>query len=167
MRWLSFFILAYVALGLQTGLARAIEWKSAVPDFVLLAVIFLSLNAPRDTALLACFILGLLRDLAGDGTLGLYALSYGIVALIIVGIQQAVARRNPVTHFMLALLGGVLIAVILSVHAWLRPAEVHVHPSLVPLYSSALYSAVLAPFLIAILQRAIKLFRFQSARGRI
>src|SRR5580704_6795193 len=144
MRWLSFFILAYVALGLQLGLARAIEWKDAAPDFVLLAIIFLSLNAPRDTALLACFILGLLRDLAGDGTLGLYALSYSMVALIIVGVQQAVARRHPVMHFMLTLLGGLLIAIILSLHAWLRPAEPHVHPPLVPLYLSALYSAVLA-----------------------
>jgi rod shape-determining protein MreD len=161
MRWLSFFILAYVALGLQIGLARAIEWKEAVPDFVLLAVIFLALNAPRDTALLACFILGLLRDLAGDGTLGLYALSYGIVALVIVGIQQAVARRHPVTHFMLALLGGVLVAVILSLHAWLRPAEPHVRPPIEPLYSSAVYSAVLAPFFISALQSTSRGFRFQ------
>ena len=34
MRWLSFFILAYIALGLQTGLSRAIQWDSATPNFV-------------------------------------------------------------------------------------------------------------------------------------
>ena len=167
MRWLSFFILAYVMLGLQSGLARAIEWKSASPDFVLLAVIFLALNAPRDTALLACFILGLLRDLSGDGTLGLFALSYGVVAVIVAGVQQAVNRKHPVTHFLLALIGGIVVAIVLALHGWIRPPEPGGRPPMGPLIYSAIYSAALAPVVLSALQKIIRLFRFQTARGRI
>jgi rod shape-determining protein MreD len=167
MRWISFLILAYVSLGLQTGLARAIEWHSASPDFVLLAVIFLALNAPRDAALLACFILGLLRDLSGDGTLGLFALSYGAIGVIIVGIQQAVHRKHPVTHSVLALFGGIVVAFILSLHGWIRPSEPGAHPHVGPYFSSAVYSAILAPIILAFLDKAVPLFRFQTARGRI
>jgi rod shape-determining protein MreD len=161
MRWLTFIILAYITLGLQSGLARAIEFHSASPDFTLLAVIFLALNAPRDTALLACFILGLLRDLTGDGTLGLFALSYGSVAVLITGIQQAVNRKHPATHIILTLLGGTIVAIILSLHAWLRPSESGIHPHVAPFFTSAIYSAVLAPLVVGLLDRVSPIFRFQ------
>jgi rod shape-determining protein MreD len=160
MRWPSFFILAYVVLGLQAGLARAIEWNGAVPNFVLLAVVFIALNAPRDAALLACFILGAMHDLTSQGTLGLLAFSYGLVATFVLGIQQAVRRRHPVTHFMLALLGGIVTAIVLSMHGWLRMS---VHPPVLPLFYTAIYSAVLAPVLLAILQRMNRLFHFQRS----
>jgi rod shape-determining protein MreD len=163
MRWPSFFILAYVALGLQAGLARAIEWNGAVPNFVLLAVVFIALNAPRDTALLACFILGAMHDLTSQGTLGLLAFSYGLVAAFIVGIQQAVRRRHPLTHFMLALLGGIVTAVVLAVHGWLRPLTAGVHPPILPLFTAAVYTAILAPVLLAILQRMNRVFHFQRS----
>ncbi|MGA2442566.1 MAG: rod shape-determining protein MreD [Tepidisphaeraceae bacterium] len=161
MRWPSFFILAYVALALQAGLARAIEWNGAAPNFVLLAVVFIALNAPRDAALLACFILGAMHDLTSQGTLGLLAFSYGLVATFVLGIQQAVRRRHPVTHFTLALLGGIVTAIVLSLHAWLRPPAAGMHPPILPLFTAALYTAILAPLLLAILQRMNRVFHFQ------
>jgi rod shape-determining protein MreD len=177
MRPLSYFILAYITLGLQAGIARAIQWNTAGPNFVLLAVIFIALNAPRDTALLACFGLGAMQDLTSGGTMGLYAFSYGIVAVMIVAIQQAVYRRHPLTHFMLALVTGILVAIILAIHNWLRPpapeiisAGQHlppIHTPILPLFYTAIYSAILAPFLIGGLQYFNRLFRFQSARRRM
>ncbi len=63
MRWPPFFILAYIVLGMQIGLSGIVNVHGAKPDFVLMAAIFIALNASRDPALLGCFILGLLRDL--------------------------------------------------------------------------------------------------------
>jgi rod shape-determining protein MreD len=177
MRPLSYFILAYITLGLQAGIARAIQWHSAGPNFVLLIVIFIALNAPRDTALLACFGLGAMQDLTSGGTMGLYALCYGIVALFIVAIQQAVYRRHPVTHLMLAIVTGFIVALILAFHGWLRPPGPErapdgqhlpaIHSPVLPLFYTAIYSAILAPFLLGGLQRISRLFRFQSARRRM
>ena len=66
MRWLAFFILAYVMLGLQIGLSGFIEIHHA-PNFLLLVVVFIAINACRDTALAACLLLGLLQDLLMPG----------------------------------------------------------------------------------------------------
>ncbi|HEY1923211.1 MAG TPA: rod shape-determining protein MreD [Tepidisphaeraceae bacterium] len=177
MRPLSYFILAYITLGLQAGIARAMQWNTAAPNFVLLAVIFIALNAPRDIALLACFGLGAMQDLTSGGTMGLYSFCYGIVALFILAIQQAVYRKHPVTHFMLALFAGILVAFILAIHGWLRPPGPlkapdgqhlsAMHSPIMPLFYTAVYSAILAPFILGILQRISRAFRFQSARRRM
>jgi rod shape-determining protein MreD len=167
MRWLSFFILAYFALGLEAGLSRAIEWRTASPDFVLLAVVFIALNAPRDTAMLAGFILGALHDLTGQGTLGLYAFSYGMAAVFIISVQQAVNRRHPLAHFVLTGFAGLIVAIIVSLHGWIRPPAPGVHPPAIPLFYSAAYSAILAPFVLAGLQKIRGVFHFQTNRGRM
>jgi rod shape-determining protein MreD len=177
MRWLSYFILAYITLGLQAGIARAIEWNTAEPNFVLLAVVFIALNAPHDTALLACFGLGAMQDLASGGTMGLFAFSYGLVALFILAVQQAVYRRHPLTHFMLVLVAGIGVALVLSIHGWLRPPGPEnapgglrlppVHAPVLPLFYAAIYSAILAPLILGGLQRISRVFRFQSSRRRM
>jgi rod shape-determining protein MreD len=163
MRWLAFFILAYICLGLNAGLARAMEWRSATPDFILLAAVFIAISAPHDTALLACFILGFLHDLSGEGTLGLLAFSYGIAAIFLVAGHHAVNRRNLVAQAALAAMAGFLIAIVVTIHNWLR-APMHIPAS--PMFLSAVYSGILAPVLIPILLRMQRLFRFQrSMRG--
>ena len=162
MRWLSFFIFAYIMLSLQSGIARAMEWHSAGPNFVLLAVVFISLNAPRDTALLACFMLGAMHDLTSQSTLGLFAFIYGLVAIFIASIQQAVYRRHPITQFILVLLAGTLTAIILAIHGWIHPPG----PGTTA-FISAVYSAILAPFVLGGLQQIIGVFHFQSRRGRM
>jgi rod shape-determining protein MreD len=175
MRWITYFILAYVALGLQTGIARAMDFHGASPNLVLLAVIFIAINAPRDAALLGCFILGVGQDLSSQGTMGLYAISYGLVAMFIISTQNAVYREHPLTHFTLAFIGGLMTAFVLGFHEWVRPSSPReyagqslpvVRFALMPLFYTALYSAVLAPILIGILQKSKKVFRFQSARRR-
>jgi rod shape-determining protein MreD len=163
MRWLSFFILAYIILGLQTGLARALEFNSAAPNFVLIAMIFIVLNAPRDTALLAAFILGSLHDMTSQGILGLLAFSYALAAAMILPIAKGLHRRHPATHFALVLAAGILTAIILSLQASIRPPTGALRPPTKILFSSALYTAILAPFLLPLLQRTAKLFHFQRS----
>jgi rod shape-determining protein MreD len=167
MRWFSFFILTYLALGLQSGLARAIEFDHAAPDFVLLAAVFIALNAPHDTALLACFILGVLSDLAFGGTMGLFAFVYGMVGIFIASAQRAIGYRHPAAHFILTLSAGLIAAVILALHAWLRPPLAAGHYPVLPLFSSALYTAILAPVVLGILQKFRGVFRFHTSRGRM
>jgi cell shape-determining protein MreD len=118
-----------------------------------------------------------MQDLTSGGTMGLFAFSYGIVALFIVAIQQAVYRRHPLTHFMLVLVMGIMVAMILAIHGWLRPPGPEkspdgqhlaaVHAQIMPLFYTAVYSAILAPFVLGALQRMSRVFRFQSARRRM
>ena len=169
MRWFPFFILAYVALSLQIGLSGFDHMYGARPDFVLMAAIFIALNAPRDQALLGCFVLGLLRDLLAGGTpLGLMALVYGLVGMFVISTQEIVYREHFLTHFSLGLAGGLLSGAVVFLHgciySWLHAAHKLPRPSVGPLISGAIYTAILAPILLLAMQRMKKFFAFRSAR---
>ncbi len=163
MRWISFFILAYLGLGLQTGISAAMATHGAGPNLVLIMVVFIAMNAPRDAALMGAFLLGFMQDLCAQGPMGLYAFSYGIVAMFVGASKQALHREHPLTHFTLTLMGGIIAGIILLARSYLhRPAL-----SVAPLFYTALYSAILAPVLLGILQRLAVAFRFQTPRRRM
>lgn len=176
MRWLAFAILAYVAVGLQIGLAPYVRYHGASPNLVLLAVVFIAVNAPRDVALIGCFALGFLQDLVTQQQPGLFALSYGIVALGVVNTHQVVYKGHPLTHFSLAMAAGVVTAVVILIHGWVRPPGPRVLDGAVVLprvrvsgtieLTRVLYTAVLAPFVLGAMQRAKTPFGFHGGRRK-
>ena len=102
MRWLAYVILAYIAIAVQIGLGPYVRYRGAQPNLVLLAAVFIALNAPRDAALLGCFCMGVLQDLVTQQPPGLFALSYGLTAMVAVSVHQVVYREHPLTHFLVA-----------------------------------------------------------------
>jgi rod shape-determining protein MreD len=163
MRWLTYFILAYLTLGLQIGLSGHIVVGGARPNLVLLAVIFIAINAPRDAALLGCFVLGCLQDLTTQQPLGIFALAYGLVAMFTISTQQIVYRGHPLTHFSLALIGSFLTDAVILLHGWIRGPRIS--PML--LFYSALYTAILAPIVLGMLHQLKKAFAFQTPRRSV
>ena|SRR5690242_9945072 len=168
MKWLSYFILAYLALGLQIALTGFVEVKGAAPNFVLLVVVFLSLNTPREPALLGCFLLGLMQDLLTLQPLGTWAVAYSLTAYFVLSTQEIVYPSHPLTHFSMTLAGGILCGVVLTTHAWLY-AKLHgplnAQSKAVGVFGSALYSAVLAPILLGVLQRMKPTLGFRRSRN--
>src|SRR5437899_56237 len=110
MRWLTYFILAYIALGLQVGLAPSMAFQGAAPNLVLICAIFIAINARREPALLGCFGLGAMQDLLTQQPLGLFALGYGLVGMFVVSTQELVYREHPLTHFSMTFSGGLITA---------------------------------------------------------
>src|SRR3954468_22143704 len=102
MRLPAYLILVYVTIGLQVGLGELLRVGGSKPDLVLLAVIFIAINAPRDAALLGAFGIGLAQDLLSLSPLGVYALAYSLVAMFTISTQELVYRAHPLTHFSLA-----------------------------------------------------------------
>ena len=178
MRWVTFFILAYVVLGLQAGMSAYVQFRGAAPNLVLLAMLFIVLCAPRDAALLGAFGLGLMQDLLTQQPLGLYAFAYGLIAMLVSSGQSVLRRDHPVTHVSMALVGSVICSILILVHGWIRapgPARnvdglpmlsaVRVSPTVL-LYQT-LYTALLAPLVLGALMRVRKVFAFQTRRHRI
>jgi len=171
MRWLPYILLGYVALGLQVGLTDALSFHDGPPNFVLLAVVFMCLSMPRKPALLGSFFLGLAQDCLSQHPAGLYALSYGLTALLIRGTHQVIFGHHPLAHVALTLLGGVITAVMLSLHSLIHPAAARmldssvvvpaIHDSPWPLLISAVYTALIAPGVLWLLNRA----RHRPERG--
>jgi rod shape-determining protein MreD len=172
MRWLPFFILAYVALGVQSGLSGYDQVYRGRPNLVLLAALFVAVHAQRDAALLAAFVLGLMQDLLTDSPLGLNAFAYGAIAAIIVNVQEVVYRDHVLTHVSLGLVGGLIYAAIVYLHGlvyhWAHAGRSSSsswsRPSLLPLLAGAVYTAALAPVMLYVLQRFRRVFGFRAVR---
>jgi len=166
MRWLSYFILAYLALGAQVAVRPFVSVGEAVPNFLLMIVVFLAMNAPREPALLGCFFLGLMQELLTLQALGTWATSYTLVAMLVLSLQEVVYGEHPLTHFSLVLVGGILCGVVLVLHGVLYPL-LHKLPrqslGLRP-FGDALYSALLAPIILGVLQRMKGVFSFRRIR---
>jgi rod shape-determining protein MreD len=179
MRWFAYFILAYFAIALQIGLAPFLRYHGAAPNLVLLAAVYIALNAPRDAALLGCFCLGVLQDLVTQQQPGLFALAYGLTGLVVFNVHQVVYREHPLTHFSLVLVGGLITAAVLLAHGWVHPpspraAATPGSPALPAIrlspateFTRVAYTAVLAPVVLGLLQRAKKAFAFQPQRRKV
>jgi rod shape-determining protein MreD len=161
MRWPAYFLLVYVAVGLQIGLGEFLRIGGAKPDLVLLAVIFITINAPRDAALLGAFGIGMLQDVVKLSPLGLYALAYSLVGTVMIRMQELVSRTHPLAHFGLALLGGTVAAMVVLIHGWIKGPAAPVGE----LMGGVLYTALLAPLVLAGLTAARKLFAFSRRRA--
>src|SRR4051794_26128646 len=121
MRWFSFFILAYVTLGVQIGLSGYATLGSARPNFALIVAVFIAMNAPRDAAVLGCFLLGLGQDLLTPSPLGLYALEYALLGMFVVATQDLLYREHFLTHMTLGFVGALLTGLITLIHGWIYP----------------------------------------------
>jgi rod shape-determining protein MreD len=165
MRLLIYLILAYVMVGLQIGLAPFLRLHGAEPNFVLMAAVFIAINAPREPAMLACFVLGIVQDFvtAPSSRLGLYGLSYGFFALFAAGSATVVVRGHPIVHFAVTLLGGAITALIVALNArFTSPGQSWKVLGVMML--SAVYSAIVAPVVIGILHRIRRRFQFDPIR---
>ena len=116
----------------------------------LLAAVFVALNAPRDTALPACFLVGLLQDcFSVPHPVGVFAFAYGLVGYFVANIQDTVYREHPLTHLTLTLIGGFITWLIVAVNAWvygwLHRGDAYAGQPLLPLLGIALYTALLSP----------------------
>jgi rod shape-determining protein MreD len=161
-------------MGLQLGLGPFIAYHGASPNLVLLAAVFVAVNAPRGQGLMACFFLGFIQDLGTLQTFGLFALCYGLVALIIANTQQVVYKDHPLTHFSLTLGAGLLTAAVIIAQGWLHPplpqaldmkaVDKPYHISATIELTRVIYTAILAPFVLGLMKRTKPMFGFSSGR---
>lgn len=158
MRWFSFIILAYVALGVQLGLG-GLAYVNRV-DFPLLAAAFIAINARRDVALPACFVLGLLHDLLGAVTpVGGYALAYSLVALMVAGTDRALSVEHPFTHFIVTFVGGLIVTIVLLLIGWRWGTP----PPFWASIAGVFYTAILALPVMWSLTKMRRTFRFKTS----
>lgn len=141
MHLLPYIILGYLAVGVQVGLDGFVHLGRASPNLVLIVAVFLALVVPRDVARLACFALGLMQDLLTQQTLGLYAISYGLVGVIVGNSQAMVFREQPLTHAAATLLGSSLTWAVVIVHGWVLGPP----PSLATAFYSTSLTTLIAP----------------------
>lgn len=123
MNWLAFALLAWLALGMQLGLAPLLSpgSGSVSGSFVIPVLVYVALHAPSRTAVWAALVLGVLIDLTspmprGDGgeayVLGPHAIGCFAAAHFTLAARGLVIKRNPIAFTVLCVLAAAVAAVI-------------------------------------------------------
>lgn len=166
-----FSLVAWVAVGLETGLKPALQLGPTpiAPSFIVPVAVLIAMFAPSAVALWSCLLLGVLADLTwsiprtdtGLATLvGPYALGYLLGGQLVLALRGVMVKRNPLTLGFLsgaaAIVVNVVVVAIITLHPFLYDEPIHWNPTsqLLARLSAALYTGVLgillAPGLLAI-----------------
>ena len=168
MRWIPVILLAPVALAIQTVVAPRVEIFHARPDVLLILLLFFVLYAPADQAVLTGWLLGAAADLLTVERRGLVTASYGLTAMAVVAVREYLFRFSLLTQFAVTLIACAFVRVSwLTFDRWIHAGADRGGASWgIDVIGSAIYTAVLAPPLFALLLRVVGLFRvFRSAGG--
>jgi rod shape-determining protein MreD len=111
-----------------------------------------ALTARRDDALIACWFIGLAADLTGLGyphhaSIGISALSMGLIALFIVSVRNLTFRDSVITQIFFCFAVSFLHAALVGAYArYAAPNHLPLWDVLTLGFYGAIYTALLAPY---------------------
>ena len=174
MRWITFFLLLYLATALQA--AHLGQWSEVGYfhlEYLVLVAIFYALFAEDDSALLAGFWSGLVYDLTSQSLLGTQALLLGLIVLGLVKIRKHIFRNNTLSQIVMTFLATIIFLLgrmaLESAVLWAcgRPVNMGSPMQSVGVaFSSAVYTAVLAPFVFRLIFMLGPLLGFEPPHHR-
>ena len=152
MHWVRFSVILFLLTVLQSTVAPFVAVHTIRPDFMVIFAVYCALCARTHDALFACWIIGLLIDLAGlsysdRANVGFHALALGLAGLVIVKTRNLTFREGMASHLFYTFLTTFLLTTVLGWHmlyghgAWNRFGEY----VMVALYTAA-YTSILAPY---------------------
>ncbi|UCC29469.1 MAG: rod shape-determining protein MreD [Phycisphaerales bacterium] len=166
MRWLSFILLAATALTLQSAIAPRFELFGVRPDWLLVVVVFFAMHAPPRDAAIGAWIVGGCADLMTIERLGLMALTYTLVAVVVASVRNYVFRDRALTQLLLTLVMSVLARLAWTVYSRLLydPGQALLVDLTLQVLMASVYTAVWAPVLHKALLRMSRVFGLARPR---
>jgi len=153
-RWISFAIVLYAAAVFQSAAAPYLSLYSVRPNLLVVLAVFYALEARRDDAMLACWMIGLVMDLTGlsyvhhgVSNVGLCALGLGLMSVVIVKLRELTFRESVWSQLFFcfaaqaALFALIALHMAYALHTWEHFGRV-VRWGLY----AAVYTAVVAPY---------------------
>jgi len=150
MRWLNFFIIVLLLLIAQISLGRLLGLgpQRISPNLFLLLALVLAFRVGNGSSLLACWVLGLTKDLSGGSVLGCYACGFALVGFLVIWLREGFYVEHPLVIIVVVVLGTVLVGQIAFVIELFKgvSSTIHYHDFCVEMLFIALFTAALAPF---------------------
>ncbi len=170
MRWINLFILTFVLVVLQVGVAGllGIGPQNVTPDLLLLTAVIIAFIGKTESALLACWVLGLAKDLTSDGVQGSYALCFGLIAILILQIREFFYGESPFVLMAFVFAGSFLTEKLVFIIEIMKSPNLtwsNYSSSSSMIFFSALFTAALAPFALVAMQRLRPLLGLPMRRG--
>lgn len=187
MRLLTFAIIVYVVLALETGLRVLLSVPGPTgvsPSFMLILAVYVSLTAPAPTVAWTTLLLGLLVDLRPIGLgeqsqdvvlIGPACLGYFVGGYVAVQVRGMLFRESPITMGIMVFIMGIFVHLVIVALVTLRglpivPADGiagwHAAEQLGHRFGELVYTAVVAVPLGFVLMRFDSLWRLSPLAGR-
>ncbi len=168
MHWFGLVIVTIVVAAAQTSIGSLMAIKGVPPSFLLVAAVYYGFRWPASEAGIAGWALGLAADLTSIGPIGAHSLTFALAAMVASQLRNVLMTNHPVAQILVTgLLGWLAYGLIFMYGKWqgVWPAW-SLGTCLRSAGAYALYSAVLAPYLFWLLERAVPLLGLQPHSRR-
>lgn len=98
-----YIITIVVCILFQAGISPAIAIMGATPNFLLIPVLLIAMRSGTAVSSIAGFLLGLLYDLMGSGTVGCMALVFTLIAFGVSVAGETIDFRMPLATIILSI----------------------------------------------------------------
>lgn len=169
MRWITFFILLYLAYALQISHLGALPLGHTLDDpwpaieYLPLLAVFYGLFASESAAPLAALFCGLAYDIGNKDFAGTTMIPLTLVVMLMVRVRLSIFREHAASHFIMTLLAVLLFAFLSATFRKVMGAPLYGNgwwPHVLHLAGNALYTAVIAPGAFWLFFRFPKLLGF-------
>jgi rod shape-determining protein MreD len=153
MHWPRFALLALIAALLQASFVDtiAVTRLGVKPDLLLILMVFFATRCTISEAIISSFALGFLADIIATGfPIGPWVISFGVLGTALAYMHRVIVTRKMLHEAIIIFIvgfGAGVLAILLTALAGQRPRT----GSFGVVVGSAIYSAVLGPFLFLFL----------------
>lgn len=155
MRYLILILLPLLSIFLQSTIFHTYSIKGAVPDLVLVFVVFYSLLNDKNKSTIYGFFCGLLEDLYLGRAIGMNAIAKACTAFLVARLQGGVFKDNVLVGIITVLLGSIINSFLLLLLYLASYNLFYIDHSLfISLIYQIIYNAILAAPLYAIYYRS-------------
>ncbi len=168
MHWFGLVIVTIVVAAAQTSVGSLLTINMVAPSFLLVTAVYYGFRWSATEAGIAGWALGLAADLTGASPIGAHSLCFALAAVIASRLRSVVMTDHPLAQMLVTgLLGWLAYSVIFTHAAWRDGWTTWSFGlSLKRAGWVALYTALLAPYLFWLLERAVPLLGLQPHSRR-
>lgn len=152
MKWLRFAAYTVTIMLLQASALEMISVTSMniKPDLIFISVVFFSIYCSSKEAIVTSFALGLAADIVVGSTMGPYFISFGVIGTLLANTQRIISLRK-IPYQAAAIFIGLFSAYTLAFILRIVQASRDSSNLLSVMFTTALYSIVIGPFLFPVI----------------
>jgi rod shape-determining protein MreD len=151
MRWTRFVVFLLITAVLQAGLLHiiAIPPLNIKPNLFLILLVFFAIHCNTTDAIITSLAIGFVADISIGAALGSQTISFGLFGTVLAYIHRVITIRSTPLQVVAIFIIGCLIGLLTHFLALLKGLSA-VSNIYTTILASALYSAVVGPFLFLI-----------------
>ncbi len=165
MKQIAYMLLVIFCLVFQVAVLENLRVLDSSPNLLFLIALYAALFAPRRDAVIAAWIAGIAFDVFSSGRFGVYGFLFAGAAVPLIYIRDKVFKEHALSQFVLAALAAAAVEALAATAVKAQYPAADSGSLVTGVVVTALWTAVLAPFVLAALVRLNRLLGFAERRS--